>query len=89
LADAELSDADRKELAAILEGRHGKVKVIAVEGNGRAVIVKTTNQVAPLLRDEGSPLIVGGKKLAPVLTSGAIGNLKNRATEAAANGKVP
>jgi len=31
---------------------------------------------------------VGGKKLRPVLTSGAIGNLKRKVTEAEANGQV-
>ena len=88
VADADLSEAERKDLAAVLERRHGKVKLIAVEGNPRAVIVKTTNEVAPLLRDPESALTVGGKKLASVLTSGAVVNLKRRASEAAANGKV-
>lgn len=88
VADADLSEAERKGLSAILEGRHGKVKLIAVEGNPRAVIVKTTNEVAPLLRSPENGLAIGGKKLTSVLTSGAVGNLKRRASEAAANGKV-
>ena len=89
MADGELSDAERNLLASVLERRHGKVKVIAVEGNPRAVIVKTTDDVVPLLREEGAALSVGGSRLAPVLTSGAVGKLKRRATEVAAYGEVP
>lgn len=88
VADEDISDADRKDLAAILERRHGKVKLILVDENPRAVIVKTTNVVAPLLRGPDNVLTVGGKRLASVLTSGAVGNLKRRAKEAAGNGQV-
>lgn len=88
VADADLSEADKKELTTILEARHGKVKLISVRGNSRAVIVKTTSEAAPLLRDPGARLGVGGKGLVSVLTSGAVGNLKRRASEAAADGEV-
>jgi hypothetical protein len=88
LADAGVSESERKELATVLEERHGRVKLIAVEGNPRAVIVKTNNEVAPLLRDPQRELVVGGKRLVAVLTSGGVGKLKRRASEAANNGKV-
>jgi len=89
VADGELSEAERKDLQAVLEARHGSVKLIFVRGNARAVIVRTTNDVVPLLRDPGRPLKVGGKKLETVLTSGAVGNLKRRASEATGHGQVP
>jgi hypothetical protein len=34
-------------------------------------------------------LVVGGKRIVPVLTSGAIVNLKRHASVAAADGQVP
>jgi len=83
-----LTEGERKELAGILERRYGKAKLIAVEGNPKAVIIKTTSQTAPLLRDLTPRLTIHGKRLTPVLTSGAIGKLKRRAAPAAANGKV-
>lgn len=88
MAGADLSDAERKEIGTALERRHGEVKVIAVEGNRRAVIVKTSADVASLLRGEGMVPSVGRKRLVPILTSGAVGKLKRRASEAAANGEV-
>ncbi|MGP8125332.1 MAG: hypothetical protein ACLQEQ_05600 [Nitrososphaerales archaeon] len=91
VADRELSDGDRRDLALNLEGRYGKVTIIAVERNPRAVIVKTTNSVAPLLRALSGELQVGEKHLATVLTSGSIGKLKSRASgsEMASDGEVP
>jgi hypothetical protein len=83
-----LTEGERKQLAEILERRYGKVKLIAVEGNPRAVIVKTTNATAPLLRDLDPELTIHEKRLKSVLTSGAIGKLKRRAAPAVANGKV-
>jgi hypothetical protein len=88
LADADLSDAETKQLSALLEERHPGARLIAVEDNPRAAIVKTTAEVAPLFRDPANRLTIGGKRLTPVLTSGAIGNLKRRASGGAANGKV-
>lgn len=88
VADAVISEADRRQLEEILEERHGKVKLISVEGNPRAVIVKTTNEVAPLLRDPEGMLSIAGKSLRPILTSGAVANLKRRGSEPAANGKI-
>jgi hypothetical protein len=88
MADADLSEEEWKELSGVLEGRHGKLKLIPVEGNRRAVIVKTTNEAAPLIRDRDDGLRVGGKELQTVLTSGAIGKLKRRASSPAANGKI-
>ncbi|MGD0318994.1 MAG: hypothetical protein ABSB56_04805 [Nitrososphaerales archaeon] len=80
VADGDLSDGDRRDLSAMLERRHGKVTVILVEGNPRAVIVKTTNTVAPLLREMSGELHLGEKRLVTVLTSGSIGKLKSRAS---------
>jgi hypothetical protein len=88
LADEDLSAAERKELRRTLEERYPGAKVIEVERNPRAIILKTTNAVAPLLRVPGAEPSVGGKKLKPVLTSGAVGNLKRRASEGRANGQV-
>lgn len=91
VADRDLSDGDRSDLTQILEGRHGKVTVIAVDRNPRAVIVKTTNSVAPLLRNMSGELELSGKRLVTVLTSGSIGKLKRRALGSDMNkdGKVP
>ena len=88
VADAALSDPERKALQSIIERRHPGDRLIEVQGNPTAVIIRTTNEVAPLFRTaEGAPT-VGGKRLAAVLTSGAVGNLKMRAVEAATNGAV-
>ncbi len=91
VADGELSDGDRRDLSVMLERRHGKVTVIPVEKNPRAVIVKTTNAVAPLLRKTSGELHIGGKRLVTVLTSGSIGKLKSRASGGGTtrDGEVP
>jgi hypothetical protein len=87
-SEADLSEEDRERLSEILDRRYGATKIIAVKGNPKAVIVKTTNLVAPMLRELDPKLTVGGKHLTPVLTSGAIGKLKRRASPEAANGQV-
>jgi hypothetical protein len=89
VAGTDLSEERLKELQATLDSRYGKVKLIQVRGNPRAVIVKTTNQVAPLMRDPSQPLMLAGEKVETVLTSGAVVNLKKRALEAKADGQVP
>ena len=78
MANADLSDAEMRDLAAILKERHGEVKLISVNENPRAIIVKTTNYVAPSLRGD-LVLAASGKRLVSVSTSGAVGNLKRRA----------
>ncbi len=88
MADADLTETDRKDLGEILTRMHGRLKLIEVEGNPRALIVKTTNEVAPRLRDPEHALTVGGKGLATALTSGSVGNLKRRASRTAAHGEV-
>ena len=88
-AKSNLSEDDLRRFTEVVRGWHQEAKVIPVKGNPRAVIVRTTNQVAPLLRDIKPGIRVGGVELVSVLTSGAIGNLKKRASEAGANGKVP
>ncbi|HUH82710.1 MAG TPA: hypothetical protein VLX33_02385 [Nitrososphaerales archaeon] len=88
VADDVISESERKTLRSILERRHQGDKLIEVRGNPRAVIVKTTNEVASSFRGAEGGLTVGGKKLTSVLTSGAVVNLKRRASEARANGQV-
>ncbi len=88
MAESDLSEVEVNELRSAFERRHPGSKVILVEGNTRAAIIKTTNKVASLLRTpEGVPNL-RGKELTPVLTSGAVGNLKRRALRAANNGQV-
>ena len=88
LAGSKLSEEDLRKFSDFIRGRYPASKVIAVKENQRAVILKTTNEVAPLLRDSEQRLRVGSIEVASVLTSGAIGNLKRRASAAAANGEV-
>lgn len=73
-----------KEFEEFFSQRFGKAKVIAVQGNPRALIVKTTGDVALRLREMREGFVFKGVKLVPVLTSGAVGNLKKRATQASA-----
>lgn len=77
-----------KDLADFLERRFGRVKLIEVEGSPQAVIVRTTVDTAAWLKDNREGFFVRGIRLTPVLTSGAVGNLKRRAGEAKDNGKV-
>ncbi len=88
VADQDLTEADRKELDGMLAKRHGKVKLISVEGDPRAVIVKTTNEVAPLLREQSGEISLGGKRLESVLTSGNVGKLKRRRQGTQVHGQV-
>jgi hypothetical protein len=88
-ANVDLSEDDLRRFSEVVRGWHQTAKVISVKGNPRGVIVRTTNQIAPVLRDIKPGIRVGGVEFVSVLTSGAIGNLKKRASEAAANGKVP
>jgi len=88
-AKSNLSDDDVRRLLEVVRGWHQAAKVISVKGNPRAVIIRTTNQIVPILRGIKPGIKVGGVEFVSVLTSGAIGNLKKRASEAAANGKVP
>ena len=86
------SDGDVSEtvhdLAEFLGKRFGAMKIIEIKGNPFAVILKTTNLVAEQLKEIRDGFAVGGMNFVPVLTSGAVGNLKRRAAEAMANGKV-
>jgi hypothetical protein len=88
-SSSDLSEEDLRRFSEVVMGWHQSAKVITVKGNPKAVIVRTTNQIAPALRDIKPGILVGGVQFVSVLTSGAIGNLKKRASEAAANGKVP
>ncbi len=89
ISSEDLSQAEVDSFAEAVGRRAGAATVIQVKGTPRALIVKTTNAGASLLRGDGSGLPVGAKRLVSVLTSGAIGNLKKRVPGAAANGKVP
>ena len=88
VAGEDLTAEEVKELGSVVERRHPGAKVIQVEGNSRAIIIRTTNEVAPVLRTGEGALKVGGKELTPVLTSGAVGNLKRRASRAGDDGQV-
>ena len=88
-ANSDLTEEDFRRFSEVIRGWQETAKVIPVKGNRKAVIVRTTNRVAPVLRDIKPGIRVGCVELVSVLTSGAIGNLKKRASEAAANGKVP
>ncbi len=72
-----------------MERRYGKVKMIPLKENSKAVVVKTNNEIATMLKEPEWALAIGRKRIRPELTSGAIVNLKRRASVAAANGKVP
>jgi hypothetical protein len=91
LADADLGAAEVEELGRILEGRHGRLKVIEVKGNRRAVIIRTTVGAATEMRERSGSISLREKRVAGVLTSGVIGKLKKRAAESATtrSGKVP
>jgi hypothetical protein len=88
-AKSDLSEDDLRRFSDVVRGWHQTAKIISVKGNRKAVIVKTTNRVAPVLRNIRPGIKVSGTELVCVLTSGAIGNLKKRASEAAVDGKVP
>lgn len=77
VSDRALSEIDRRDLSSVLKGRYENVTVIAVRRNPRALIAKTTDSVAPLLRLMSGELYVGEKRLATVKTSGSIGKLKS------------
>jgi hypothetical protein len=71
-----------KGLKAILERRFSGLKVIALEANPRAIILRGDESMARALRSEGGMNISGGTRLEPRFTSGAIGKLKRAAAEA-------
>lgn len=81
MATDELTEQDANEFTEILEGRHGKLKVILLKGNARAVIVRTAEPVASEIRKSSWKISLEGKEISAVLTSGAIGKLKRRASE--------
>lgn len=85
-SDVDLTEWRLAEMDAAFSGRGWKGKLIPVEGCPRAIIVKTTGEFAASMR--GVVHIPGGLEIRSVLTSGAVGNLKRRARETAANGQV-
>ncbi|MDG7011478.1 MAG: hypothetical protein JRN11_03665 [Nitrososphaerota archaeon] len=83
MAEGAVLEEEMKALAKVLGSEFGGVKVFGVDGNPRAVIVKGTVESAQWLREACERGAVGGRKMTPVLTSGAVGNLKRRARGAA------
>ena len=91
MATEELTEMDTEEFKGILEQRHGKLKVIPVKGNARAVIVRTTGPAASEIRESSGNVSLRGKEITAVLTSAAIGKLKRRASQSGVPeiGQVP
>ena len=81
MADGDITEEEAKAIAADLERSYGGTKVIRLEGSPKVVIVKTTDEVARKLRNAERNPLVHGRRLATILTSGAIGNLKRRVKE--------
>jgi hypothetical protein len=81
MADRAVSEEELGALSRSLGGEFGGLKVFGVDGSPRAVIVKTTVDVVRRMREAGGVSWPGGSRLVPVLTSGAVGNLKRRARE--------
>jgi hypothetical protein len=88
MADGKPPEGGRKAIEEALKRQLASFKVIVVDSNPLAFIVKTDNPGAGLLRDPGRKLTIGGVMLTPVLTSGAVGNLKRRARAVGGNGQV-
>jgi hypothetical protein len=86
VADQALTKSDVRDLSEVLERRHGKVKVIVLRDDPSGIVVRTTNDRVPFLRDPDSLISVGGKRLTPTLTSGSIGKLKRRRSGTGATG---
>jgi len=91
LADADLDEHETEELGRILEQRHGRLKVIAVQENSRAIIIRTTVEAVHDMREKSGEISLRGKQVEAVLTSGVIGKLKKRATRSVMmrNGEIP
>lgn len=81
IGDSEVTESDRKKIHDALEKTYGELKIILVQGNPRAMIVKSTEPAVRRMREYGA-LNLGGKRFKTLLTSGAVGNLKRRAVEA-------
>jgi hypothetical protein len=79
-ADGEVTPDAWKDFARHLEQRFGKLKAIPVTGNRSALVIKTDNYAAPLIR-ECADLRAGDRRVKSVLTSGSIGKLKRAASE--------
>jgi hypothetical protein len=87
ISDSDVSASER-QLEEFFGERFGKVRAITLKGNPRAVIMKTTDDVASRLKELRDGIVVCGDLLTPALTSGAVGNLKRRAAGAEVNGEV-
>ncbi|HUI85933.1 MAG TPA: hypothetical protein VLY21_02110 [Nitrososphaerales archaeon] len=73
------------KLGRLLEQRHGRIKLIPVDGRRDRLIVKTTPAVAGEIRDSLGDIEIQGSKVVSLRTSGCIGNLKKLARDGAAS----
>lgn len=88
MANERLTEQDLRSIQSVLERRFRGLKIIGLKSNDKVLIVRTDEPSARALRSQGRFSSPGGVKLEPKLTSGAIGKLKKRASEAAAIGKI-
>jgi len=89
-AEGDVSESSWEELCLRLEESVGRIKPISMKGNPRALVLKTDNRGAPLLRQQVGAMTAGGFRVRTSLTSGCIGKLKRRAGDGGATevGKV-
>lgn len=83
-ADGDVTPDDWEEFFVRLEQKFGKLRQIPVRGNGRVMVVKTNNRVAPTIREEVPYMRAGSRRVRTVLTSGSIGKLKRLAADGVA-----
>jgi hypothetical protein len=77
-ADGRLTPQELETLTRMLEQRHGRLGLTALEAPGTSLIVKTDRQGAEDIRASLAGAKFGDKSVATVLTSGNIGKLKRR-----------
>jgi hypothetical protein len=82
-ADGDVTVHAWKELAGLLAGRFGPLKVFAVNRNDRAFVVMTDVATSKLLRADCGQVSVQNVQLKCVRTSGSIGKLKRLASGSA------
>jgi hypothetical protein len=78
-ADGDVTPDDWEEFVVRLEQKFGKLRQIPVRGNGRVLVLKTNNKIAPAIREEIPNMRAGNGKVRSLLTSGSIGKLKRLA----------
>ncbi|MBI3860019.1 MAG: SCP2 sterol-binding domain-containing protein [Thaumarchaeota archaeon] len=78
-SDSDLSEEEFQELGRVITKRHGEMPIIGLAASRRAMIVRTTAEVAARMREPEATIDIRGKTVKTVLVSGAIGKLKKRA----------